>query len=309
VTDPTAPGVGQARRLSAPGPPKNRLATFTASGSSNLRRVWQSRGLRSVHRNGRVVRRSTHPGDWPQRLVCPLVGSHRCRLSVESPDHVSAVCGPDTGTGIRPVIHDDQLEALALLSWFPAPGTAVLTLTGVADRPAPAASQPPVPAPRHNHHPCGDPLDEASTKGSRVFTRPIFPSPVTPGWNTGALGFPPSSAPRPYRRRTSGRGQVVEHGPEPTLYVIDLASKPALISPCVRPRVGRDKSGSVVRVPPFRAKRVDCHGRSDVCGKREGGLIVDWSMGSGPIGGQASRWFAGTVCVVEGQHGRVVVVA
>jgi hypothetical protein len=40
----------------------------------------------------------------------------------------------------------------------------VLTLTGVAHRPAPAASQPLVPAPRHNHHPCGAPLDEASTR-------------------------------------------------------------------------------------------------------------------------------------------------
>jgi hypothetical protein len=49
------------------------LATFTASGSSNLRRVGQSQGLRSVHQSGRVVRRSTHPGRWPRRLVCPLV--------------------------------------------------------------------------------------------------------------------------------------------------------------------------------------------------------------------------------------------
>jgi hypothetical protein len=49
------------------------LATFAASGSSNLRRVGQSQDLRSVHQSGRVVRRSTHPGRWPRRLVCPLV--------------------------------------------------------------------------------------------------------------------------------------------------------------------------------------------------------------------------------------------
>jgi hypothetical protein len=91
------------------------LATFTASGSSNVRRVWQSKDLRSVHRDGRVVRRSTHPDRWPWRLVCPLVGSHRCRLSVGSPDHVSALSRPGTRPGIRPIIHDDQRRGLALL--------------------------------------------------------------------------------------------------------------------------------------------------------------------------------------------------
>jgi hypothetical protein len=43
----------------------------------------------------------------------------------------------------------------------------------------------------------------------------------------GPLGLPPSFAPRPHGRRTSGRGQAIEHGPETTLYVINLASKPA----------------------------------------------------------------------------------
>ena len=95
-------------------------ATFTASGSSNVRRVWQSKDLRSVHRDGRVARRSTHPDRGSRRLVCPLVGSCRCRLSVGSPDHVSALSRPGTRPGIRPVIHDDQLEGLVLLSWFPA---------------------------------------------------------------------------------------------------------------------------------------------------------------------------------------------
>ena len=54
-------------------------------------------------------------------------------------------------------------------------------------------------------------------------------------------GFAPSFAPRPYGRRTSGWGQVIKHGPEPTLYVIDLASNPALISQYVRSHVARDK--------------------------------------------------------------------
>ena len=52
--------------------------------------------------------------------------------------------------------------------WVPSllRGQAVLTLTGVDHRPAPAASQRRVPAPRHNLHRCGALLDEASTKGS-----------------------------------------------------------------------------------------------------------------------------------------------
>ena len=73
-----------------------------------------------------------------------------------------------------------------------------------------------------------------------MFTRPIFPLPVAPGCNGSVLGFTPSFAPRPCGRRTSRWGQVIEHGPETTLYVIDLASNPALFSQCVRPRVARD---------------------------------------------------------------------
>ena len=51
------------------------------------------------------------------------------------------------------------------------------------------------------------------------FTRPVFPSPVTPGWNGSALGFSPSFAPRRpgAERRTSRRGQATEHGPGTTL--------------------------------------------------------------------------------------------
>src|ERR1035437_7028677 len=43
------------------------------------------------------------------------------------------------------------------------------------------------------------------------------------------LGFALSFEPRRpgVGRRTSGRGQAIEHGPETTLYVIDLASNPA----------------------------------------------------------------------------------
>ena len=120
------------------------------------------------------------------------------------------------------------------------PGTTVLALTGVAHRPALAASQRRVPALRHDVASMRSSALRSITKGSRVFTRPIFPLPVAPGCNGSVLGFTPSFAPRPCGRRTSRWGQVIEHGPETTLYVIDLASNPALISQCVRPRVARD---------------------------------------------------------------------
>ena len=38
-------------------------------------------------------------------------------------------------------------------------------------------------------------LNEASTKGSRVFARPIFPRLWPPGWNRPPLGFPRASHP------------------------------------------------------------------------------------------------------------------
>ena len=109
------------------------------------------------------------------------------------------------------------------------PGTTVLALTGVAHRPAPAASQRRVPALRQDIASMRGSALRSITKGSRVFTRPIFPLPVAPGCNGSVLGFTPSFAPRPCGRRTSRWGQVIEHGPETTLYVIDLASNPSVV--------------------------------------------------------------------------------
>jgi hypothetical protein len=174
-----------------------------------------------------------------------------------SPDHVIAVCGPDTGPGIRPVIHDGQLEALALLSWFPAafplpafaswsscarPGVgrssrsayrpqgpdpdgvsvfhthelrsgwvpSLLRGLWCSSRPESLTDRHPRPLNRWSLNPattihlCGALLDEASTKGSRVFTRPIFPSPVATGWNGSPLAFP--RAPHPAITRDARRG-------------------------------------------------------------------------------------------------------
>jgi hypothetical protein len=106
------------------------------------------------------------------------------------------------------------------------PGTTVLILTGVAHRPASAASQRHVPAPRHSIHRCEVPLHEASPR-VHVLHPSDLPLACGPRMEHGPLGIPPSFAPHDHSQRTSGRGQVIEHGPETTLYVIDLASSPA----------------------------------------------------------------------------------
>jgi hypothetical protein len=93
-----------------------------------------------------------------------------------------------------------------------------------------------VPAPRHNHHPCEAPHDETSTRVQAIHPSGL-PLTCDPRMEREPLGFPPSSTPRPCGRRTSGRGQATEHGPETTLYVIDLASNLASFTRNVRPRV------------------------------------------------------------------------
>lgn len=62
------------------------------------------------------------------------------------------------------------------------------------------------------------------------------------------FGFTPSFAPRSYERRTSRWGQAIEHGPESTPYVIDLASNPTLTSRYVRPHVARDEGAVSMNV-------------------------------------------------------------
>jgi hypothetical protein len=61
-------------------------------------------------------------------------------------------------------------------------------------------------------------LNEASTKGSHVFARPIFPRLWPPGWNGPPLGCSLGFTPRRprARRRTPGQGQAIEHGPGTT---------------------------------------------------------------------------------------------
>ena len=152
------------------------------------------------------------------------------------PDHVSALPSPGTRPGIRPVMRDDQLEGLVLLSRFPVafrlpalafwsscsrPGSWALLTVGL-----PANGRTPTGFPRFARTSCdrgGCPLysgdngahpDRSRSPASvrritatcpyappqhpidtglcftkhqpRVqndFTRPIFPSPVAPGWS------------------------------------------------------------------------------------------------------------------------------
>ena len=103
-------------------------------------------------------------------------------------------------------------------------------------------------------HPCGLCLTKHQPRVQacspvRSFARPWLPD------GTGASpAFPRAWHARPCGRRTTGRGQVIEHGPEPTLYVIDLASNPALITRYVRPCVARDQ-GEVRLEPRQRGDR------------------------------------------------------
>jgi hypothetical protein len=85
---------------------------------------------------------------------------------------------PGPGRGFH-VPHQRDTTGLGALS---TPGTAVLTLAGCRARPAPAASQRPVPTPRC-HHPPTRPRITRHQRGFTRFTRPVCPLPVIPGWN------------------------------------------------------------------------------------------------------------------------------
>ena len=243
---------------------------------------------------GRVVRRSTHHDRWSRRLVCPLVlGSFAffwwAHLTTSAPFRA-----PGTRPGIRPVIHDGQLEGLVLLSWFPAafPAAGIASWSSCSRRGIGLSSRsayPPTLAGTLTGFPCfartscdrggcplysGDdgahpdrgrstasvgrisatcpstPLQRLIYAGLRMTKHqprvqaisPVRSSPrLWPPDEAGALELEPrASHLGRCRRRTSRWGQVIEHGPGPTLYVIDLASIPALFSQCVRPRVARD---------------------------------------------------------------------
>ena len=186
-----------------------------------------------------------------------------------SPDRVSALSGPGTRPGIRPVIQHGQrrtghhvpvsrcLSATGIrfsVTLFPPGSWALLTVglpaatggrtpTGFPrsarmssdrggrplypedggahpdrgdPRPAPAASQRPVPAPRSTSH-----RRARLTRHQRGFTRfarPVFPSPVAARMERAALGLSPGLRTPPTKSRTTHarEGTGHEHGPGTT---------------------------------------------------------------------------------------------
>jgi hypothetical protein len=105
--------------------------------------------------------------------------------------------------GPRQGCHVPHTRAATGVGALCAPGTTVLIPTEATSRPAPAASQRPVPAPRTPSHQRGSCLNEASTKGSHVFARPVFPSPVAARMERAALGLFPELRTPPTRSRTT----------------------------------------------------------------------------------------------------------
>jgi hypothetical protein len=110
--------------------------------------------------------------------------------------------GPESGP--RRGYHVPHARAAIGLGALCAPRTTVLTPDGATSRPASAASQ------RHVPVPAIRPIDEvalneASTKGSHMFARPIFPSLWPPGWNGPPLGFPGLRTPPTKSRTTHAR--------------------------------------------------------------------------------------------------------
>ena len=95
-------------------------------------------------------------------------------------------------------------------------------------------------------------------RGSITFTRPVFPSPMPPGWNQRRFGFPLSFAPRRHRQRTSGAGT----GHRARTWNNALRHQPNLrscvftqyVRPRVARRVARQTSSTVAR-PAFVSAR------------------------------------------------------
>ena len=95
------------------------------------------------------------------------------------------------------------------------PGTGGALLTECRARPAPAASQRPVPTPRLNVPPRGATIHEASTKVHAIHPSGL-PSPVTSTMGRRSFGFPLGSAPRRHQQRTPKKGPGIEHAPGTT---------------------------------------------------------------------------------------------
>ena len=91
-------------------------------------------------------------------------------------------------------------------------------------------------------HRCEALLDEASTRVQAIHPSDL-PLACSSRMERAPSGFPPSFAPRPHERRTSGWGQATEHGPNNAL-CHRPSLQPCAFTQCVRPRVALVKAAA-----------------------------------------------------------------
>jgi hypothetical protein len=172
-------------RVRAPGPVSGRLST-TAGWRTGVIVVVSRRLSAAGVRFSVILRPPRNPA----------------LLTVGLPDHRS---GPRRGFRVPHARAATGVGALC------APGTTVLIPAGATSRPASAASQRTSPCTPPHFPPTGICLNEASTKGSHVFARPVFPSPVAARMERAALGLPPELRTPPTKSRTTHVGEGTGH--------------------------------------------------------------------------------------------------
>ena len=191
------------------------LAHLTASVSA-LSRPGTRPGIRPVIQNDRVEDAaivSRFPVAFPQPAFASRSSDSRRgvgRSSRSAYRRRQSAFGPRRGSRVP------HARAATGVGATYTPRTAVPSRTEGRAQPAPAASRRPVLAPRSDIPPRGALLHEASTRVQR-FTRPVFPSPLAPGWNGRPWAFPRASHPAVTGGARRGWGQAIEHGPETTL--------------------------------------------------------------------------------------------
>jgi hypothetical protein len=144
-----------------------------------------------------------------------LLGSSDTRPGLGPPSR-SAYRPRTSGAGPGRDYHVPHPRAATGSGASSTPGTAVLTPTGCRARPAPAASQRPVPTPRSNHPPAG-PLFTRHQRRFTRFTRPVCPSPVALRVERRTLGLSPC-APHPAVTGDARQGRARPSSTSPELH-------------------------------------------------------------------------------------------
>ena len=212
-----------------------------------------------LHTAGLTRRLGPQPGDMTsfghrRSLLGHPIGPPRdwAPLTVGLPDTPRACPDPERGC------HVPHARAATGVGALCAPGTAVLIPTEATSRQAPAASQRPVPTPPRYFPSTRIVLNEASTKGSHVFARPVFPSPVAARMERAALGLHPrASHPADQESDDARRG-----GDRPSstdlellaqLTLVDLQSGSSLVACDLASHVAKDSPGAGGLVTPKRS--------------------------------------------------------